>query len=140
MSERLKLEITPDPIDPSILVQLATALDGAVVTFLGVVRGSTDGRAVAGLDYEAYEEMAVKEMKRIAEEAIDKWSISKIAIIHRTGSLEVGDVSVAIAVSAPHRGEAFDACEFLIDTLKVSVPIWKKELFEDGSSSWVEHA
>lgn len=140
MSERLKLEITPDPIDPSILAQLATALDGAVVTFLGVVRGATDGRAVAGLDYEAYEEMAVKEMKRIAEEAIDKWSISKITIIHRTGSLEVGDVSVAIGVSAPHRGEAFDACEFLIDTLKVSVPIWKKELFEDGSSSWVEHA
>ena len=140
MSERLKLEITPDPIDPSILAQLATALDGAVVTFLGVVRGSTHGRAVAGLDYEAYDEMAVKEMKRIADEAIDKWSVSKITIIHRTGSLEVGDVSVAIAVSAPHRGEAFDACEFLIDTLKVSVPIWKKELFEDGSSSWVEHA
>lgn len=140
MSQRLKLEITPDPIDPSILGQLATALDGAVVTFLGVVRGATDGRPVAGLDYEAYDEMAVKEMKRIAEGAIDKWSVSKITIIHRTGSLEVGDVSVAIAVSAPHRGEAFDACEFLIDTLKVSVPIWKKELFEDGSSSWVEHA
>jgi molybdopterin synthase catalytic subunit len=140
MSERLKLEITPDPIDPSILAQLATTLDGAVVTFLGVVRGSTDGRAVAGLDYEAYDEMAVKEMKRIANEAIDRWSVSKITVIHRTGSLEVGDVSVAIGVSAPHRGEAFDACEFLIDTLKVSVPIWKKELFEDGSSSWVEHA
>ena len=140
MTERLRLEITPDPIDPSVAGQLATPLDGAVVTFLGVVRGETDGRGVTGLDYEAYDEMAVKEMRRIAEETIDKWPVSKIAIIHRTGSLEVGDVSVAIAVSAPHRGEAFDACEFLIDTLKVSVPIWKKELFEDGSSSWVEHA
>ncbi len=140
LTERLRLEITPDPIDPSGVGQLATPLDGAVVTFLGVVRGATEGRAVAGLDYEAYEEMAVKEMKRIAQEAIDRWPVSKIAIIHRTGSLDVGDVSVAIAVSAPHRGEAFDACEFLIDTLKVSVPIWKKELFEDGSSSWVEHA
>ena len=137
---RLRLEITPDPIDPSSVSRLATPMDGAVVTFLGVVRGATEGKAVAGLDYEAYEEMAVKEMKRIAEEAVDKWAVSRIAIIHRTGSLDVGDVSVAIAVSAPHRGEAFDACEFLIDTLKVSVPIWKKELFKDGSSSWVEHA
>jgi molybdopterin synthase catalytic subunit len=140
LTERLKLVITPDPIDSSIAGQLATPLDGAVVTFLGVVRGATDGKAVAGLDYEAYEEMAMRELNRIAEEAVKKWSISKIAIIHRTGSLEVGDISVAIAVSAPHRGEAFDACEFLIDTLKVSVPIWKKELFQDGSSSWVEHA
>ncbi len=140
MNERLKLEITPDPIDPSVVSLIATPLDGAVVTFFGVVRGATDGRAVSGLNYEAFEEMAVKEMNRIAEEAADKWPVSKIAIIHRTGSLEVGEISVAIAVSAPHRGEAFDACEFLIDTLKVSVPIWKKELFEDGSSSWVEHA
>lgn len=140
LTERLRLEITPDPIDLSVVSQVATPMDGAVVTFLGVVRGATEGRAVTGLDYEAYDEMAVKEMKRIAEEAVAKWAVSKIAIIHRTGSLEVGDVSVAIVVSAPHRGEAFDACEFLIDTLKVSVPIWKKELFEDGSSSWVEHA
>lgn len=140
MTDRILVEISSAPIDPARIFRAATVEDGAVVTFLGVVRGSTGGRAVVGLEYEAYEEMAINEMKKIAGDSAEKWPVSKIWMIHRTGALEVGDISVAIAVAAPHRGEAFDACEYLIDTLKQSVPIWKKELFEDGSASWVEHA
>ena len=109
---------------------------GGIVTFVGTVRNQTKGKRVLRLDFEAYEPMAVSEMIKIAEQAYQKFSLKKIAIYHRVGSLEIGEVPVIIAASAAHRGAAFDACEFAIDTLKNTVPIWKKEVFEDGEV-WV---
>jgi molybdopterin synthase catalytic subunit len=109
---------------------------GGIVTFVGTVRNQTKGKRVLRLDFEAYEPMAVSEMRKIAEQAVEKFSLKKIAIYHRVGSLEIGEVPVVIAASAAHRGAAFDACEYAIDTLKESVPIWKKEIFEDGEV-WV---
>lgn len=109
---------------------------GGIVTFVGTVRNQTKGKRVLRLDFEAYEPMAVSEMKKIAEQAVEKFSLKKIAIYHRVGSLEIGEVPVVIAASAAHRGAAFDACEYAIDALKETVPIWKKEIFEDGEV-WV---
>ncbi|CAH0996644.1 Molybdopterin synthase catalytic subunit 1 [Emticicia aquatica] len=109
---------------------------GGIVTFVGTVRNQTKGKKVVRLDFEAYEPMAVSEMRKIAERAIEAFSLKKIAIYHRIGQLTIGEVPVIIAVSAAHRGAAFDACEFAIDTLKETVPIWKKEIFEDGEV-WV---
>lgn len=109
---------------------------GGIVTFVGTVRNQTKGKQVLRLDFEAYEPMAVSEMRKIAEQALEKFSLKKIAIYHRIGSLEIGEVPVVIAASAAHRGAAFDACEYAIDTLKETVPIWKKEIFEDGEV-WV---
>lgn len=109
---------------------------GGIVTFVGTVRNQTKGKKVVRLDFEAYEPMAVSEMRKIAERAIEAFSLKKIAIYHRIGQLAIGEVPVIIAVSAAHRGAAFDACEFAIDTLKETVPIWKKEIFEDGEV-WV---
>lgn len=131
--------LTPDPIDVSRLAGGYASRDGAVVSFVGTVRGETEGQPVRNLLYEAFDEMASAEMRRIAEEACRRWGASSVRIVHRTGLLEVGDVAVAIVVAAPHRGEAFDACEFVIDTLKRTVPIWKKEQFEGGASRWVNH-
>ncbi len=111
--------------------------DGAVVTFTGIVREESHGRMVRALVYEVYGAMAQRQVESLATEARSRWPISDVAIVHRTGTLSVGDVSVVIAVAAPHRAEAFDACEWLIDELKRSVPIWKKEVYTDGES-WVE--
>lgn len=105
---------------------------GAVDVFIGTVRDNTQGRTVTHLEYEAYEPMALSEMKKIADEALHKWPIQKIAIHHRVGTLYIGDVAVVVAVSTPHRSDAFEACRYIIDTLKQTVPIWKKEIFEDG--------
>jgi len=104
--------------------------------FIGTVRNATKGKAVIRLEFEAYEVMAVSEMEKIASQAAENWPVQKILIHHRTGILEVGEVPVIIAVSAAHRAAAFDACRFIIDTLKQTVPIWKKEFFEDGEV-WV---
>lgn len=113
--------------------------DGAVVTFLGVVRErSDDDRPVDGLEYEAYPVMAVPEMEKIAAEAVARFPGVKLAMAHRTGTLRVGEASVAIAASAPHRGAAFDACEYAIDELKKRVPVWKKEHYTDGDAAWRE--
>lgn len=109
---------------------------GGIVVFVGTVRNQTKGKRVLRLDFEAYEPMAISEMRKIAVQAIEKFSLKKIAIHHRVGMLEIGEIPVIIAVSAAHRGAAFDACEFAIDTLKETVPIWKKEIFEDGEV-WV---
>lgn len=131
--------LSDSEIEPASVERIVASSDGALVSFKGIVRDNTEGKEVVALDYEAYSEMAENEMRRIAEEACSRWDIGSVAIVHRTGSLAVGDVSVVVAVSSPHRGEAFDACEFCIDTLKESVPIWKKERFGDGTSSWVNH-
>lgn len=109
---------------------------GGIDIFIGTVRSVTKGKKVLRLEYEAYESMALKEMNKIAEQAIIKWPIENILIHHRTGILQINDVAVIIAVAAPHRQAAFDACRYAIDTLKQTVPIWKKEIFEDGEV-WV---
>lgn len=109
---------------------------GAVVTFTGAVRDQTRGRRVVRLEYEAYVPMAEKVAAAIAAEAVARWPGARVAVLHRIGRLEIGEASVVIAVAAPHRGDAFDACRFVIDQLKRDVPIWKRELFEDGAE-WV---
>jgi molybdopterin synthase catalytic subunit len=107
--------------------------DGAAVVFEGVVRDNTRGRRTLYLDYEAYEEMALKQMEELAEQALSQFKVRDVAIVHRLGRLEIGESSVVILVASAHRGPAFDACRWLIDTLKRNVPIWKKEYFEDGA-------
>jgi MoaE-MoaD fusion protein len=109
---------------------------GAIVTFAGTTRRDNAGRKVTRLEYEAYEPMALSEMRKLAREAGQRWPIVRIAITHRIGAVEIGETSVAIAVSAAHRGAAFDACRFAIDRLKETVPIWKKEYFE-GGEIWI---
>ena len=109
---------------------------GGMVHFVGTVRNETKGKPVLKLDFEAYEPMAISEMRKIGERAIAEFDIHKIAIFHRTGSLKIGEVPVIISVSSAHRVAAFEACQFAIDTLKETVPIWKKEYFEDGEV-WV---
>src|SRR4051812_32995326 len=110
---------------------------GAVVTFLGTVRDLTDGRETAALDYEAYPGMAEKKMAEIEQETRGRWPVGGMMMVHRLGHLEVGEVSVAVAVSCPHRAQAFDACRYAIDRLKEVVPIWKKENWADGGTEWV---
>ncbi len=109
---------------------------GGMVTFVGTVRNNTQGREVIRLEFEAYAPMAISEMKKIAEQAKKNWPVEKIAIHHRVGHLNIGDSAVIIAVATPHRKAAFEACAFAIDTLKETVPIWKKEVFADGEI-WV---
>lgn len=125
-------------IDPLPLIRHVRAPeDGAIVTFDGFVRNQSHNRPTLYLDYEAYESMALTKMSEIAAELHEKYRIHRVAIVHRLGRLEIGETSVFIAVSAPHRAAAFDACRFAIDTLKRTVPIWKKEYFEDGAV-WAE--
>jgi molybdopterin synthase catalytic subunit len=116
-----------------VLEEMKAATDGAVCVFDGIVRDNTRGRRTLFLDYEAYEEMALNQMRGLAAEAITKFSIRDVALLHRLGRLEVGETSVLIVVASAHRGAAFDACRWLIDTLKKTVPIWKKEHFVDGA-------
>jgi molybdopterin synthase catalytic subunit len=123
-----------DPIAAGTLVRhVRQAHDGAVVTFDGCVRNHSHGRATLYLEYEAYESMALEKMREIAASLHALFAIDSVAIAHRLGRLEIGDTSVFIAVSAPHRKAAFEACRHAIDTLKKTVPIWKKEFFEDGA-------
>ncbi len=109
---------------------------GGVAVFIGTVRNNTKGRGVVRLEFEAYEPMAVSEMQKIAAQAQNRWQCEKVSIHHRTGTLGVGEIAVVIALATPHRKAAFEACEYCIDTLKETVPIWKKEIFEDGEV-WV---
>jgi MoaE-MoaD fusion protein len=126
--------LVDNTIDADALIrQVRTGADGAIVTFDGCVRNQSHGRRTLYLDYEAYESMALAKMREIAAEARTKFPIDRVAIAHRLGRLDIGETSVFIAVSAPHRAAAFDACRHIIDTLKRSVPIWKKEYFEDGA-------
>ncbi len=123
-----------EPIDAAALIRhVRTADDGAVVTFDGCVRNQSHSRRTLYLDYEAYESMALAKIREIAAAIHDKFSVDRVAIAHRLGRLEIGETSVFIAVGAPHRPAAFDACRFAIDTLKKTVPIWKKEYFQDGA-------
>lgn len=132
-------EVTRDPIDKSGLeVRVLTGAAGAIVTFDGVVRNQTKGRPVISLQYEAYPTMAVREMRRIGREIRDKWpQIAGIGMIHRFGEMQISESSIVIVITSPHRRAAFEACQYAIDTLKKTVPIWKKEIFADGEE-WVE--
>jgi molybdopterin synthase catalytic subunit len=132
------IELTNQPIDSSGLLASATGPEaGAVVLFLGITRELTEGRQTLTLDYEAYDKMAEKQLATIEEEARRRWPLVECRIVHRLGRVPLGEASVAIVVSTPHRAEAFAAGQWLIDTLKHQVPIWKREHWADGSSQWV---
>jgi molybdopterin converting factor subunit 1 len=118
---------------PRVLAGVKRGEDGAALVFEGVVRNQTRGRKTLYLDYEAFEEMALQQMESLASQALQQFQIRDVAIVHRLGRLEIGDTSVLIVVASAHRAAAFDACRWLIDTLKRTVPIWKKEHFEDGA-------
>lgn len=109
---------------------------GAVVTFVGTVRDHARGKRVLSLEYEAYPEMAERMLRQISEEIRARWEVCKIAVVHRVGRLQVGEVSVVIAISSAHREEAFEACRYAIDRIKAIVPIWKKEIYKDGEC-WI---
>ena len=130
------VRLTREPIDLAALLAKGPA-DGAVCLFVGIVRNENAGRRVSHLEYEAYEDMALPLMEQIAAEAARCWPVTDVRVVHRLGQLEVGEPSVAVAVASPHRPEAFAACRYVIDTLKATVPIWKKEFYENGAV-WLE--
>jgi molybdopterin synthase catalytic subunit len=135
------VKITREPLDDEAVNALLRSLDdpgtGGIVTFEGVVRNHARGKRVRYLEYDAYAEMAEQEMARIAAEVERRWHTEHVALVHRIGRLEIGECSVVVVVACPHRAEAFEACRYAIDTLKATVPIWKKEVAEDGEE-WVE--
>ncbi len=133
----IDIQLTETPLNTQTCIDFVTSGNaGAIDIFIGTVRNNTQQRKVTRLEYEAYAPMAISEMHKIAKQACNKWQIQGIAIHHRVGILHTGDAAVIIAVSTPHRAEAFEACKWVIDTLKQTVPIWKKEIFEDGEV-WV---
>jgi molybdopterin synthase catalytic subunit len=128
-------------IDPAALTaEVASASNGATVVFIGTVRDMNDGRDVTALDYKAYASMAERELSAIVIEAETRWSPSRIVCEHRVGALTLGDASVVIAASHPHRAEAFEACRYVIEELKKRLPVWKREHYADGDLAWVENA
>jgi molybdopterin synthase catalytic subunit len=130
----MPVEIVTEVIDtPGIVAAMKAGADGAVCVFDGIVRNNTRGRETLHLDYEAYEAMALDQMRRLAAEAVTRFGVRDVALVHRLGRLVVGETSVLVVVASAHRGAAFDACRWLIDTLKKTVPIWKKEQFVDGA-------
>lgn len=132
------IRLQSGPIDVAALAADARGdEDGAISLFVGTVRRVNAGRSVLFLEYEAYLGMAERELERIAAEAISRFGVTRVAIVHRVGRLEIGEASVAIAVAAPHRAAAMEACRFVIDTLKTRVPIWKREHFV-GGAVWIE--
>ena len=134
------IQLQADPIDTANVIAFVSAPHaGGIDVFLGTTREErdADGRELIALDYEAYEDMAMKQLCDLAAEARRRWPVVKLAIVHRTGRVKLAEPSVVIAVACPHRGEAFDACRWIIDTLKKDVAIWKKEVWSDGSGTWV---
>jgi len=132
------IETNADPID---MAAIAAAVEnpgaGAIVTFAGTTRNETHGKSVVSLTYEAYAEMAVPKMEEIAARARERFEVFSVAAVHRIATLAVGEISIGIAVSAPHRPAAFEACRYVIDEIKRDVPVWKKEVFADGTEKWV---
>lgn len=132
------ISLTHSPIDSAVvLAQVASNDAGAVVLFLGTTREFTKGRQTASLDYECYPQMAEAKLAELEAQAREKWPLVHVSIVHRLGRLELGEASIAIAVSSPHRQAAFEAGKWLIDTIKEDVPIWKQENWADGTSEWV---
>jgi len=133
-------QVTQEPISVQQVNDLVKRpTDGAVVTFDGIVRNHFDGRPVQYLEYEAYAIMAEQKLVAIGEEVRQKFAVGEIAMLHRIGRLEIGESSIVIAVAAPHRHAAFEACAYAMDRVKVEVPVWKKEFFADGADHWVNH-
>ena len=134
----MQVEITAAPLVPEPFLQHVRRDDsGAVALFLGVVRDHSHGRRVLHLEYDAYPEMAERKLREVAEEALARWPITDVAIAHRTGRLEIGETSLLVAVSSPHRHDAFAACHHIVNRIKEVVPIWKKEVWE-GGEAWIE--
>jgi molybdopterin synthase catalytic subunit len=135
------VQLHSDPIDVGPVVEFVTDADaGGISIFLGTTRAEKhdDGRELLRLDYDAYADMALQQMHDLAAEARQKWPVKRLAILHRTGPVDVGHPSVIIAVSTGHRAESFEACRWIIDTLKKQVTIWKKEVWSTGDATWVE--
>ena len=131
------IEITREPLNPEqITAKVRKKTNGAVVTFLGTTRLYAEGRKVVHLEYEAYEQMALKEMEAIRQEIRNEWGIEDVAMVHRIGRVDIGEISMVVVVASPHRKEAFQACHRIVDRIKETVTIWKKEFFEDGAR-WV---
>jgi molybdopterin synthase catalytic subunit len=138
MPSSVMIHLTSQPIDYHALTeQVRRPGCGGVVLFLGTVRDLTGAQVTLALDYEAYPEMAEKKLAQVEQETRARWPVGEMALVHRLGHLDVGEVSVAVAVACPHRAEAFEACRYAIDRLKEIVPIWKKENWADGTSEWV---
>jgi molybdopterin synthase catalytic subunit len=131
--------ITAELIEPAaVLAAVGSAADGAVLLFLGTVREQNEGRPVTGMRYDAYDAMAAEVLRAIAAEAAARAGSDRIAVVHRTGELAIGEVSVAIAVSAPHRAAAYDASRYVIEQIKLRLPVWKHEHYADGAARWLE--
>ena len=132
-------DITTGPIDPStVLARVGTPCDGAVALFVGTVRNANDGRPVGGMEYEGYAEMAREQLAAIVAEAAVRADSDRVAAVHRLGELAIGETSVAIAVSTPHRAEAFDAARYVIEEIKKRLPVWKREHYLDGEAEWLD--
>ena len=142
MADRSRIihcHVGPEEIDSTkLLSRVGSDEDGAAILFIGVVRNHADGRPVSGMRYDSYVEMSQLELKSIAAEAAERLGTDRLAVEHRTGELQIGEISVAIAVSSPHRAESFDATRYIIEEIKKRLPVWKKEYYEDGTDSWVE--
>jgi molybdopterin synthase catalytic subunit len=133
--------ITQDPIDTgAVLASVGTPADGAVLLFLGTVRAENGGRPVRGMRYDAYAAMAEAVLRALAAEAAGRAGSDRVSVVHRVGELEIGEVSVAIAVSTPHRADAFDAARYIIEQIKLRLPVWKHEHYTDGRSRWLPGA
>jgi molybdopterin synthase catalytic subunit len=131
----IEIILQSDPINvDELMSDCSTDSDGAIVTFTGRARDNSKGKKVTHLEYEIYESMAQRELEIIAEDALNKWQFSNCIVVHRYGRICIGEASIFIAVSSPHRDEAFQAVRYIIDTVKMRVPIWKKEFYQDGSS------
>ena len=134
----MRVEILNDVLPTAeVMEQIKAGADGAVCSFDGIVRNNSRGRQTLHLEYEAYREMALAQMQGLAAEAVTRFAVREVALLHRLGRLVVGETSVLVVVASAHRGQAFEACRWLIDTLKKQVPIWKKETFVDGAE-WVD--
>ncbi len=133
----ISILLQQEPIDTArALAEAGTDADGAVVSFIGRVRNQSREKNVTHIEYEAYSEMARKQLRKIVDEAVARWSLTSCSVVHRFGKVAVGEVSIIIAASTPHRDAAFQAVRYIIDTIKADVPIWKKEFYSDGSS-WI---
>lgn len=137
MSPEIQARITAEPIRLDSLWKAGSAADGALVVFIGRVRNQSEGKPVRGLHYEAYGEMAERELSAILAEAAARWDASHVEAVHRTGTLELGEASVAIVVAAPHRDVAYAASRHIIEEIKRRLPVWKREEYADGSEAWV---
>jgi len=134
-----RVRITSEPIDPAaVLEKVRDSSSGGTVIFLGTIRNRNEGKRVEGLEYEVYRAMAEKRMMELESVVKAKWHVKKVFMVHRYGRLKVGEVSVAVAVSSEHRAEAFEACRFAIDTIKKTLPLWKKEKLKSGSEAWTK--